>query len=164
MGQRLSKASGSFQLYYLTIQLQSGTSQLYKHRNSPFPSFIFNTSGLRCWPFKLIISHYTRQVQLAVQLLSYTNTWRCSSRFYWHFLDPRQQIQLMTVHPLLTKLSYQLGQPFAQRPVKLRKPFCSNRHVRLQFPNALQWVLPTGLWSAPSRLGLRQDLVWKLVL
>lgn len=118
VGQRQSEARGSFKIYYLTIQLQKGTSQLSKHRNSPFQSFIFNSSGLQCWPFKFIISHYTQQAQLAVWLHSYT--WQCSSRFYWHSLDPRQRIQLMTVHPLPTKLSYQLRQPFAQHPAKLR--------------------------------------------
>lgn len=120
VGQRQPKASSSFEICYPTIQLQRGTSQLSKHRISPFRSFILNTSRLRCWPFKFIISNYTWQVQVAVQLLSYTNTRWCSSRFYRHSSDPREQTQLLTVHPLLTKLSHQLGQPLAQRPVNLR--------------------------------------------
>lgn len=117
-GAKAIKLSGSFKVYCLATQLERETPQLSMHRNSPSWSFILNTSGLQYWPLKFIVSHYTWLVQLAVQLLSYTNKWWCSSRFYWHSLDPCHQIQLRTVHPLLTELSYQL-QPFAQGPANL---------------------------------------------
>lgn len=158
MGQRQSKVSGSFEVCCLATQLQKETPQLSKHRNSPFESFIFNTSGLLCWPLKFILLHYTWLVQLAVQLCSHTNKWQCSSRFYWHSLDPCQKIQLRTVCPLLTELSYQLG-PFALH----RAQQIWDRHVPPRFAKELQWVLPTGLWSATPWLGLRQDLVWKFL-